>query len=183
VPVLRVLALVPIARTAQLPLAMLFQAMRRPGTVLALDLLKFGVEFGSYVVLIPWLGLVGAGVANLGSVIISYVVSLIVLARAFPAGAAERARTVIGSMMLFAPLMAAGVMLGRAGTESWTFALRVMLLAVAIPGVFALGLVTPLDLERLAAIPLRTDWMRRTRDAAVNIAGRVASLVAPGGAA
>jgi hypothetical protein len=89
---------------------------------------------------------------------------------------------VIGSVMLFAPLMAAGAMLGRTGSESWTFTLRIALLAAAVPGVFALGLVTSHDLDRLSEIPLRTDWMRRTRDAAVAVAGRVAQLVAPGGA-
>ena len=65
VPLLRVMALVPIVRTGQQPFTMLFQAMRRPGTVLSLALLKFVAEFAGYFVLVPLLGLIGAGWANL----------------------------------------------------------------------------------------------------------------------
>ena len=183
IPVLRVLALVPIARSAQLPLAMLFQALRLPGTVLTLDLLKFVVEFGSYFVLIPWLGLTGAGFANLLGASISYVVALMLLARAFPDGARERARNVALCLALFAPLLAAGWFADMFLGPLWSLTLRVMLVPVGVLGVFALGLVNGPDLERFASIPLERAWMQRIRDGVIVIAGGMARLVRPSGVA
>lgn len=183
VPVLRVLALVPIARTAQLPLAMLFQALRLPGTVLTLDLLKFVVEFGSYFVLIPWLGLTGAGFANLLGASISYVVALLLLARVVPDGAGERARSVLVCLALFTPLLAAGWLADAFLDPFWSLTLRVILVPIGALGVFALGLVDRHDLERLALIPLERRWMQRIRDAVIGLAGGVAQLVRPRGAA
>ena len=75
VPMLRVLALVPMARTAQQPLTMLFQALRRPGTVLALSVVKFVTEFGAYFLLVIPLGVIGAAWANLAGAVVSYVVA------------------------------------------------------------------------------------------------------------
>ena len=66
VPLLRVMALVPIARTAHEPMSMLFQAMHRPGAVLSLALLKFATEFSGYFILVPMLGMIGCGLGGPG---------------------------------------------------------------------------------------------------------------------
>jgi hypothetical protein len=85
---------------------------------------------------------------------------------------------VLASALLFIPLLAASFLIGQNGSGAWSVALRLALLAATVPAVFALDLVTPRDLERLAAFPLQSDWMRRTRDLAVAMAGRVARLAA-----
>ena len=59
------LALVPIARTAQQPLTMLFQATRRPGIVFTLAMVKLSVELACYLLIVPRWGGLGAAWANL----------------------------------------------------------------------------------------------------------------------
>ena len=179
IPVLRLLALVPLARTAQLPLAMLFQALRLPGTVLTLDLLKFVVEFGSYFVLIPWLGLNGAGLANVLGAFVAYVIALWLLARTFPEGASERRGTVLQSLALFAPALLAGWLADVYAPPAWSLGLRVAIVVLALLGVFAFGLVNRPDLERFSQIPLASAWMQRTRDALVAIARGLTRFALP----
>jgi O-antigen/teichoic acid export membrane protein len=179
VPLLRILALVPIARTAQRPLTMLFQALRRPGIVLALALLKFGVEFGCYFTLVPALGLAGAGWANLGGALISYLVALMLLARVVPEGAGERSRAVALNVALLLPLLGVALAIDRLVLPPAAALLRVALAPVGLLGVFALGLVTRYDLEKLASVPLGSAWLRRTRDGVVAGADRLARALEP----
>src|SRR6185503_21238290 len=111
VPLLRILGLVPIARTAQQPQTMLFQAMKRPDMTLGLALLKFAGEFGSYVLFIPWLGLKGAAWANLFGALLAYAVSLWLMNRALPEGTEERMSTTVRSWLLLVPLLVVGYFL------------------------------------------------------------------------
>jgi O-antigen/teichoic acid export membrane protein len=141
VPLLRIMALVPIARTAQQPLTMLFQALRRPGTVLGLALLKFAGEFGGYLLLVRAFGMMGAGAANLIGAVLAYAVALVMLARALPEGAGERARVVALSVALTVPLLGAGLLLDRGTPMGWSLLARLALVPVAILALFALGRV------------------------------------------
>jgi PST family polysaccharide transporter/lipopolysaccharide exporter len=179
VPLLRILALVPIARTAQQPLTMLFQALNRPGVVLRLSLLKFVTEFGCYFAIVPTLGLAGAGWANLAGAVVSYVAALVALLRWLPEGGIERARAAAMSCATLLPLL-----LVAWAAESWlpsplSLALRIGLVPVAGMSVFALRLVTRYDLEKLASVPLPAPWMRWARDGAVAAADRVVRALEP----
>ena len=174
IPLLRILALVPIARTAQQPLTVLFQAMRAPSRVLWLALLKFGGEFGSYFVLLPLFGLAGAAWANLVGAVVSYVAALVLLARIVPEGARERARTALLAVGISVPTLACAWMFGRL-PEPWSLAARVALLPILVWAVFATGLVNRADLAKLSGIPLTIRWMRLIRDTAVAAAGRLAA--------
>ncbi len=180
VPLLRILALVPIARTAQQPLTMLFQAMREPTRVLWLALVKFVGEFGSYFVLLPMLGLAGAAWANLVGAVVSYVAALMLLARVVPEGARERARSALIAAGLTLPILAISLWSAVRLPSAWSIAVRILLLPVGLWGVFALGLVNRGDLENLSTIPLTVRWMRLTRDAVVAAAGRLARATQPG---
>uniref|UniRef100_A0A832I280 Polysaccharide biosynthesis protein C-terminal domain-containing protein n=1 Tax=Eiseniibacteriota bacterium TaxID=2212470 RepID=A0A832I280_UNCEI len=179
IPLLQIMALVPIARTAQQPLTMLFQALKRPATVLHLALLKFGVEFACYFALVPAVGVAGAVIANLTGAAVSYAAALGVLAVAFPAGTNERLRNLGRSLLLFAPLLVAALAADALLPTAPSLALRAALVPVAAAGVFALALVTRYDLDQLSAIPLESAWMRRLRDLLVAVVGRLARAVEP----
>jgi O-antigen/teichoic acid export membrane protein len=182
IPMLRVLALVPVARTAQQPFTLLFQSLRRPGTVLALALIKFATEFGGYFLLVTTLGIVGAAWANLAGAVVSYLAAMMLLARILPEGARERARAGLRAGLLLAPLLAL-TLLGEwrihGLPQVWFHA---ALLLPATLGVFALGLVRRQDLEKLADVPLTTAWTRRLRDAVLAVLGLFARLAEPRGA-
>ncbi|TMQ51605.1 MAG: hypothetical protein E6K72_10275 [Candidatus Eisenbacteria bacterium] len=180
VPLLRILALVPIARTAQQPLTMLFQAMREPARVLWLALVKFGAEFGSYFVLLPALGLAGAAWANLAGAVASYVAALVLLARIVPEGARARARSAAIAAGLALPVLVVSSSIAVRLPAPWSIALRLAMLLTTVWGVFAFGLVNRSDLEKLSAIPLTVRWMRLIRDAVVAAAGRLARATQPG---
>jgi O-antigen/teichoic acid export membrane protein len=179
VPLLRVLALVPMARTAQQPLTMIFQALRMPGAVLRLALLKFVAEFGCYFALVPTLGMAGATWANLTGALASYLAALALLARRLPDVTGERARGSWRVVALFAPLLVAGFLIDGRLPTLWSIAARGVLTLGALWGVFALSLVNRCDLERMSAIPLTAGWMRLTRDAVVSAAGRLARAAEP----
>ena len=180
VPLLRILALVPIARTAQQPLTMLFQAMRQPARVLWLALVKFGAEFGSYFVLLPALGLAGAAWANLAGAVASYVAALVLLARIVPEGARARARSAAIAAGLALPVLVVSSSIAVRLPAPWSIALRLAMLLTTVWGVFAFGLVNRSDLEKLSAIPLTVRWMRLIRDAVVAAAGRLVRATQPG---
>jgi PST family polysaccharide transporter len=182
VPLLRILALVPIARTAQQPLTMLFQALRVPARVLWLALIKFVAEFGSYFLLVPALGMPGAAWANLAGAVVCYLAALTLLARILPEGARERARSAALAVGLVLPILAAAMWLAGRPPGPWPLAARAALLAVAAWSVFAVGLVNRSDLEKLSSIPLTARWMRLTRDTLVAAASRLARATQPGGA-
>jgi O-antigen/teichoic acid export membrane protein len=179
VPLLRIMALVPIVRTAQQPVTMLFQALRLPGTILGLALLKFAVEFGGYFTLVPALGMRGAGWANLAGAVASYVAAQVVLARHLRAGAAGRARTTLTAIALTAGLLIAGLLLDRPPMFGWSFAVRLALIPLAVLGLFAFELVTRYDLEKISSLPLSAGWMRGPRDRLVAAADRLARKLAP----
>jgi O-antigen/teichoic acid export membrane protein len=178
VPLLRIMALVPLARTAQQPFTMMFQAMRLPGTVLALALVKFAVEFGCYFTLVPGIGLAGAGWANLAGAVIAFIGAHLALRGKLPEGSGERARASLLGLVLVTPLLAAGLAIDRALDGVWATACKLPLLPLAVAGAFALGLVTRYDLEKVSSLPLNAAWMRRTRDTAVAAGNRLARVVA-----
>jgi O-antigen/teichoic acid export membrane protein len=164
IPLLRIMALVPVARTAQQPLTMLFQALRLPGAVLGLALLKFATEFGCYFTLVPILGMMGAGWANLAGAVVSYVMAMLLVGRFLPEGGSERASATFRSLLVFLPLLGLGLFLETRVAHLWSLALRLAMIPTAVVAVFALRLVRSEDIDRLNSFPLESAWMRRTRD-------------------
>jgi O-antigen/teichoic acid export membrane protein len=176
VPMLRVLALVPIFRTAQQPLTMLFQSLRRPGAVLALSLVKFVTEFGAYFLLVLPLGVIGAAWANLAGAAVSCAMAMVLLARIMPEGARERARTGLTALVLLLPLLAVTLLVEwRLPTLLRTF-FHVALVLPAGVGMFALGLVRREDLDKLTDLPLEQPWTRAVRGSLLVMLGFVARL-------
>jgi PST family polysaccharide transporter len=179
IPTLRVLALVPVARTAQQPFTLLFQSLRRPATVLGVSLIKFVTEFGSYFLLVTSFGMIGAAWANLAGAIAAYIASLVLAARLMPEGAAERTRTALLAAGMLPPLIAVTLLL------DWLFHGPVLLLChlalVPVVGVavFALGLVRRRDLDKLADVPLQTPWARVIRGISLAVLGIFARLGEP----
>jgi len=179
VPMLRIMALVPIARTAQQPLTMLFQALRLPGTVLVLALIKFVTEFGCFFALVPTVGISGAAWANLAGAVVSYGVAMAFLDRKVPEGSHERHATTALGLACFAPFLAIGLLIdghfGRVGS----FVARLALVLPTLALILASGLIQQADFDRLRSFPLESAWMRRTRDVLVAMAQRTASVMVP----
>ena len=176
VPMLRVLALVPLARTAQQPVTMLFQSLRRPGTVLVLSVVKFVTEFGAYFLLVIPLGVIGAAWANLAGALVAFVVALALLARVVPEGASGRVRTVLAALALLLPLLAV-TLLGDLSLRGMSRVLfHVALVPPAAVGMFALGLLRREDLEKLADVPLERPWTRVLRGGLLLTLGFIARL-------
>src|SRR5262249_4473294 len=149
IPMLRIMALVPIARTAQQPLTMLFQALRLPGTVLVLALIKFVTEFGCYFALVPTVGIAGAAWANLAGAAVSYAVAMILLDRRVPEGSRDRHATTAIGFACFAPFLLLGLLIdghfGRIGSA----VARLALVPPTIALILATGLIRHEDFERL----------------------------------
>lgn len=183
VPMVRVLALVPMARTAQQPLTMLFQSLRRPGTVLALSLVKFVTEFGAYFMLVIPLGVIGAAWANLAGAVVAFVVAMALLARMVPEGASARVRAGLASLALLAPFLSITLLgeLRFSGVSRVLFHLA--LVPPALVGMFALGLVRKEDLDKLADLPLERPWTRVARSGLLLTLGFLARLARVRGAA
>jgi O-antigen/teichoic acid export membrane protein len=179
VPMLRIMALVPIARTAQQPLTMLFQALRLPGTVLVLALIKFVTEFGCYFALVPTVGIAGAAWANLAGAIVSYIVAMILLDRLIPEGRTERHATTALGLACFAPFLAVGLLIGQHFGHVGSLVAKLALVPPTIALVLSLGLIRQADFERLSSFPLQSVWMRRTRDLLIAMAQRTASALVP----
>ena len=178
VPLLRIMALVPFARIAQQPLHMLFQALRQPGTVLALALTKFAVEFGCYFALVPTLRLAGAGWANLAGATVAFTAAHFALRRVLPDGAGERARATLLSLALLAPFLAIALLSEAMLGGTAALVTKLALVPLALIAAFALSLVTRDDLAIFAAVPLGAGWMRAARDAVVAAGDRLARAVA-----
>ncbi len=177
---LRALALVPIVRTAQQPLTMLFQAMRRPGIVLTLAMLKLGVELAAYFLIVPRMGGMGAAWANLAGATVSYVMGLMFTSLLLPESASARTRVVLRSLALTGPMLVLAWLLAQMSQPTGlSFVLRLALLVPASMALFALGLVTRYDLEKLSALELRIPAARRVRDALVSAVDRVARAFDP----
>lgn len=177
IPALQVLALVPVARTAQQPLTMLFQAMKRPGLVLVLAIVKFVAELSCYFLVVPTMGTLGAGWANLVGAALSYGAALVFAIRLLPEGAAERHGAVLRGALLVAPTLLAAWWVDRVLAEPASLVIRLLLVVPGVVGAFALGLVTRYDLEKLSSLPLRAAWLRRLRDQFVHGADRLARAV------
>jgi O-antigen/teichoic acid export membrane protein len=175
-PMLRVLALVPLARTAQQPLTMLFQSLRRPGTVLVLSLLKFVTEFGAYFLLVIPLGIIGAAWANLAGAVVAFVVALVLLARVLPEGASGRVRTSLAALALLLPLLAVTLLgdLQLRGVSRMLF--HFALVPPAAVGMFAVGLLRREDLDKLADVQLQRPWTRVVRSSLLLTLAFVARL-------
>jgi hypothetical protein len=156
----------------------MFQALRLPGTVLALALIKFAVEFSCYFTLVPAVGLAGAGWANLAGAVIAFAGAHLALRRTIPEGSGERTRASLLSLVLVVPLLAAGLALDAALDGPWATASKLLLAPLAVAAAFALGLITRYDLEKVSSLPLSAAWMRRTRDTAVAVGHRLARVVA-----
>jgi O-antigen/teichoic acid export membrane protein len=180
VGMLQVLALVPITRTAQQPLTMLFQATRRPGIVLTLATLKLGVELACYLAIVPRLGGLGAAWANLAGAVASYAMALAFTATILPETATQRTGVVARALVVAAPMLfLAWLLLAPAERGSWSLVARLLL---ALPGVFALfalRLVTRYDLEKLSGLRIRATLARRLRDGVVRAADPLARLFEP----
>jgi O-antigen/teichoic acid export membrane protein len=176
VPMLRVLALVPMARTSQQPLTMLFQALRRPGTVLVLSVVKFVTEFGAYFLLVGPLGVIGAAWANLAGALVAFVVAMVLLARMVPEGAPDRVRPGLAALVLLLPLLAI-TLLGDSRFQGVPRVLfHLALVPVAGVGMFALGLVRQDDLDKLAEVNLERPWTRAVRRSVLFSLGLFARL-------
>jgi len=174
---LRVLALVPIARTAQQPLTMLFQAMRQPGSVLTLALIKLGVELACYFLIVPRLGGIGASWANLAGAVASYVTALVLADRLLPETAGERTGVVLRALLFTGPMLLLVWLLSSApGHPILSVVLRAALVMPALVGLFALRLITRYDLEKLSALQLRWPVARRARDLVVRAADPMARV-------
>jgi PST family polysaccharide transporter/lipopolysaccharide exporter len=179
VPLLRVLALVPIVRTAQQPLTMLFQAMRRPGLVLTLAVLKVSTEIACYLVLLKPLGAMGACWANLGGAAVSFAAAMVLLSGVLPEGHRERVAATVRSLLWLVP----GALLALLAERQWGLAhslpVRAFLLLPAFLGIFALGLVNRYDLVKLASVPLPGALLNRVRASLVAFADQLARMFEP----
>jgi O-antigen/teichoic acid export membrane protein len=176
---LHVLALVPIARTAQQPLTMLFQATRRPGMVFALAMLKLGVELACYLSIVPRLGGLGASWANLAGAAASYLMALVLAGVLLPETALARAGVVARALALTLPMLALSLAITHQGLGFLGVGLRLALVPPAIVALFALGLVTRYDLEKLSALKLKLPVARHARDVIVGAADRLARAFEP----
>jgi O-antigen/teichoic acid export membrane protein len=169
VSILRVLALVPWVRTAQQPLTMGFYALRRTGVVLGLALSKFLVEMGSYFLLIPTVGLIGAAWANLAGAVVSFVAALGFVAASLGDGGRHR-WAVMAKTGAFVALGALVALLLHGSGWDWraVFAIKLVLLVPVLAVlVVVLDLVTSDDLSRAQAIDIRMPWLSALRDRVV----------------
>jgi O-antigen/teichoic acid export membrane protein len=178
-PLLRILALVPVFRTAQQPLTMLFQAMRLPRTVLGLAVIKFVTEFGSYFALVPAVGLAGACWANLAGAGAAYGGALMALHHMLGAGSSARLRAQARCLGLLIPLLAIAMISERAFGAAGGLAVKLALVPAGWIGIFGLGLVTRHDAEVVSTIPLNWSPMRVARDLAVRIVDNSARVMRP----
>jgi PST family polysaccharide transporter len=177
VGMLHVLALVPIARTAQQPLTMLFQAMRRPGIVFTLAIAKLTVELACYLLIVPRWGGLGAAWANLAGAVVSYLLALGFTAVLLPETVRERSSVALRALALTLPMLGLAALLIPAGAHGvLSFVARVLLVLPAVFGLFALRLITRYDLEKLSGLRLRAPLARRARDLMVRAADPLARL-------
>lgn len=174
IPLLRVIALVPIARTAQQPLTMLFQAARRPGYVFTLALVKLLSEIAGYFLLLKTFGAMGACAANLAGAVASFTGALILASAIVPEGTFERLGAVARNILLLAPSLLLTLFAERELGVHGSLPIRLLLVLPSLLGVFALGLLNRYDLEKVSSLPLPGTWLPRARDAFVSVADRLA---------
>ena len=174
IPLLRVIALVPIARTAQQPLTMLFQAARRPGYVFTLALVKLVSEVLGYFVLLKAFGAMGACAANLAGAAASFTGALILASTLVPDGTFDRLGAVVRNLLLLSPSLLLTLFAERELGVHGSLPIRLLLVLPSLLGVFALGLLNRYDLEKVSSLPLPGAWLPRVRDAFVSVADRLA---------
>jgi PST family polysaccharide transporter len=167
VPLLRVLALVPIVRTAQQPLTMLFQALRRPADVFGLALLKVLTEVAGYFVLLLPLGAIGACWANVAGAVVAFIAASILAWVRLPEGGPERLSATVRAWLLLAAGLGVAVLIEREWGAGASLAARIALAPLVLIAVFALQLVTRYDLEKLSLLPLPGDGLPWLRDRVV----------------
>ena len=164
--ILRVLAIVPWVRTAQQPLTMGFYALRRTGVVLGLAIAKFLVELGSYFLLIPLVGLIGAAWANLAGAMVAFLGALVITSVALGDGGRHRWAVMAKTGTFVAIGIVVSLLFDATGWD-WriVFALKIVLLVPALALLVGmLDLVTSDDLSRAQAIDIRVPWMSALRD-------------------
>ena len=173
IPLLRILAIVPIVRTAQQPLTMLFQASRRPGFVLSLALVKLLTEVAGWValVILLQLGATGACWANVLGAVAAFTGALILGRRLLPEGSRERLGAMARSMALVLPLELVALAADRWLAPAPALGLRGLLPLAAFIGLFPLGLIVTYDLEKLSSLSLGGRWLVRARDGVVSAGG------------
>jgi hypothetical protein len=151
--------------------------MRQTGSVLALALIKLGVELACYFMIVPKLGGMGAAWANLAGAVASYATALVITGRQLPETAGERAAVVARALLVTVPLLMLSWLLSTAGSHPvLSVVARAALVLPALVAVFALRLVTRYDLEKLSALQLRSPLLRRTRDLVVRAADPMARV-------
>ncbi len=180
IPVLTVMALVPWVRTAQQPLTMAFYALRQTSSVLGLALLKLGVEFAGYFLLIPILGLQGAAWAHVTGAILSFAAALALMGRNFrPARHRWVATAKATALLLAAASVKLLLVQANAGVAAGLATKLIVLAPLFLLAVFVGDLVTEDDLRRTASLEIRPPWARRTRDTVVRLGLRLSRAVGP----
>ncbi len=180
VPLLRVLALVPIVRTTQQPFTVLFQALRTPGKVLLAALVKLVTEGAGYLALVTLsLSVSWACWSNVGGALASFVCALILARRLLPEGGRERLGVFQRALVVSVPAALLTLAADRWLGDSASLAIRLPLALPALLGVVALGLVTRYDLEKLSTLPLRSPVLTWTRDRVVAGTERIIVLFGP----
>ncbi len=181
IPMLRILALVPIVRTAQQPLTMLFQASRRPGFVLTLALVKLLTEVAGWLVFVMWLpfGATGACWANLAGAIASFAGAMVLADRLLGEGSRERVGAMLRSVALVLPLELAALAADRWLAPGAALVTRSLVALVAFFGLFPLALIIRYDLEKVESLPLPPPlaWLR---DGVVAVTAGLIAVFQPG---
>jgi lipopolysaccharide exporter len=180
VPLLRVLALVPIVRTTQQPFTVLFQALRKPGNVLFAALVKLLAEGAGYLALVMLsLGVTWACWANLGGALASFVCALFLARGLLPEGERERLSVFQRALMVLGPAAVLTLAADRWLGDSMSLAIRLPLALPALLGAVALGLITRYDIEKLSMLPLNSPVLAWTRDRVVSGTERIIDLFGP----
>lgn len=182
IPMLRLLALVPMVRTAQQPLTMLFQAWRRPGYVLSLALVKLLSEVTGWValVILVRMGAPGACWANVLGAITAFAGAMWLGAGLLPEGSGERLGATLRCMALVVPLELLAIAADRWLVPEAALVARAALPLVAIIGLFPLGLIVAYDLEKVSSLPLPGSWLARVRAGLVSATGAMIRTFGPG---
>ncbi len=159
---------------------MLFMAARRPGMVFALAMLKLGVELACYFTIVPRMGGMGASWANLAGAVVSYLAALAFASTILPETARSRLGALGRALLVTLPMLGLSLLAVRQGhAPVQSLVLRLLLVPPGIVALFAFGLVTRYDLEKLSALELRAPAVRRLRDSLVGAADRLARVFEP----
>ena len=177
VPLLRILALVPIVRTAQQPLTVLFQSLREPRHVLMAALAKLFAEGTGYLLLVTLtLGVAWACWSNLAGALASFACAMFLAGRLLPEGVHERLSVFKRSLAVLVPSALITLAADRWLGDAASLAVRLPLAIPALLGAVAVGLITRYDLEKLYTLPSGSQLLARWRDRMLAGADRVVVL-------